>query len=51
MANGNANDAGNTATVAIVVLHQGQIVESGTHQDLLERKGIYEKLYRLRFSN
>jgi ATP-binding cassette subfamily B multidrug efflux pump len=31
----------------ILVLHQGEIVERGTHQELMERKGLYRKMYRL----
>jgi ATP-binding cassette subfamily B protein len=31
----------------ILVLHEGKIVESGTHSELLEFQGVYEKLYRL----
>lgn len=33
----------------IVVINEGVIAESGTHQELLEKKGIYEKLFRLQF--
>lgn len=33
----------------ILVLHNGLIGESGTHQELLRAKGIYEKLYRLQY--
>ena len=33
----------------VIVLHNGVIAESGTHQQLLAAKGIYEKLYRLQF--
>jgi ATP-binding cassette, subfamily B, multidrug efflux pump len=33
----------------IVVLQGGKVAEIGTHQALLEKKGIYEKLYRLQF--
>jgi ATP-binding cassette subfamily B protein len=29
------------------VLHHGEIVERGTHRELLERAGLYEKLWRL----
>ena len=31
----------------ILVLHKGALVEQGTHNDLLERGGIYAKLHRL----
>ena len=31
----------------IVVLHNGEIAEIGTHRQLLERQGIYKKLYEL----
>jgi subfamily B ATP-binding cassette protein MsbA len=34
----------------IVVLSHGQIAEVGTHQQLLERDGVYANLYRLQFS-
>ena len=34
----------------IVVLDQGRIVEIGTHRELLERGGIYTKLYRNQFT-
>ena len=33
----------------ILVLHQGELRESGTHQELLARRGIYYKLYQLQF--
>jgi ATP-binding cassette subfamily B multidrug efflux pump len=33
----------------ILVLHKGVIRESGTHQELLARRGIYFKLYQLQF--
>jgi len=35
----------------ILVLHNGVVSETGTHQELLKKKGIYEKLYRLQFLN
>lgn len=34
----------------IVVLHQGTIREEGSHEALLRKSGIYEKLYRLQFN-
>ena len=34
----------------IIVIHHGQIRESGTHQELLEKNGIYKKLYLLQAS-
>jgi ATP-binding cassette subfamily B protein len=29
------------------VLHHGQVVERGTHGELVDRRGLYERLYRL----
>ncbi|MEC4890708.1 MAG: ABC transporter ATP-binding protein [Nitrospira sp.] len=34
----------------ILVLDKGRIVESGTHAQLLERKGLYHYLYTIRFN-
>jgi len=34
----------------ILVMDNGRIVESGTHNDLLEQKGYYSKLFKLQFS-
>jgi len=31
----------------IVVLHKGEVREVGTHRELIARRGIYERLYRL----
>ena len=31
----------------ILVMHHGQIVERGTHRELLARNGLYQRLYRL----
>jgi ATP-binding cassette, subfamily B, bacterial MsbA len=33
----------------IVVLDSGRIVETGTHEELLQARGIYRKLYELQF--
>ncbi|UKI49434.1 MAG: ATP-binding cassette domain-containing protein [Clostridium sp.] len=33
----------------IIVLQHGEIIERGTHQDLLKQKGYYYKLYQLQF--
>jgi ATP-binding cassette, subfamily B, bacterial MsbA len=33
----------------ILVLDQGRIVETGTHADLVNRPGLYQKLHRLQF--
>ncbi len=33
----------------ILVIHKGEIRESGTHQELLAQKGIYYRLYKLQF--
>lgn len=35
----------------ILVMQDGNIVEQGTHEELLERKGYYEQLYYAQFSN
>ena len=34
----------------IIVLDQGSIVESGSHQELLAHNGIYSKLYQIQFA-
>jgi ATP-binding cassette subfamily B protein len=33
----------------IVVLHKGQVRETGTHQELLAQRGIYHRLYQLQY--
>lgn len=33
----------------IVVVHDGQVVEQGKHQELLEKQGMYYDLYSMRF--
>ncbi len=34
----------------IIVLHKGEIVETGTHFELLEKQGLYYDLYRLQYT-
>ena len=33
----------------IIVMHKGEIRETGNHQELLAKKGIYYKLYQLQY--
>lgn len=33
----------------ILVLHQGQLVEQGSHEELLAKKGVYWRLYQLQY--
>ena len=33
----------------IMVLDEGEIVEEGTHLELIEQKGLYSRLYELQF--
>ncbi len=35
----------------IIVLHHGEIREQGTHQQLLARRGLYWKLYKLQYAD
>jgi len=35
----------------IIVLHKGEIRESGNHQELLSKRGIYYKLYQLQYKD
>jgi ATP-binding cassette subfamily B multidrug efflux pump len=35
----------------ILVMHKGQLRESGTHQELLVQRGIYWKLYQLQYKD
>ncbi|MCA8916185.1 MAG: ABC transporter ATP-binding protein [Planctomycetes bacterium] len=34
----------------IIVMHKGKLAESGSHQQLLQQKGLYHKLYELQYS-
>ena len=34
----------------IIVLHKGKVVEDGTHESLLARKGYYARLYELQYA-
>ncbi len=34
----------------IIVLHKGEVRETGTHQELLAERGIYYKLYQLQYA-
>jgi len=34
----------------IVVFHRGRVVESGSHEQLLVKKGVYARLHRLQFA-
>jgi ATP-binding cassette subfamily B protein len=34
----------------IIVLHKGEIVEAGSHQELLEQNGYYRELYDIQFA-
>ena len=35
----------------IVVMHEGEIVEMGRHDELLKANGAYAKLHKLQFTN
>ncbi len=34
----------------IIVLHKGKVRETGTHEELMAKKGLYYRLYQLQFS-
>ncbi|MGB2337955.1 MAG: ABC transporter ATP-binding protein, partial [Alcanivorax sp.] len=34
----------------IMVLDQGQLIEQGSHQELLEKNGLYTQMYRMNFA-
>lgn len=33
----------------ILVLHQGRVIEQGTHQELMDQRGFYQELYTTQF--
>ncbi|NIP82872.1 MAG: ABC transporter ATP-binding protein, partial [Gemmatimonadetes bacterium] len=35
----------------IVVMDEGRVVDQGSHEELLDREGLYRKLYRLQFAD
>ena len=35
----------------ILVLHKGRVVEHGTQEDLLSRRGLYYRLHQLQFAS
>jgi ATP-binding cassette subfamily B multidrug efflux pump len=38
------------AVERIVVFHHGKVVEAGSHDELLMKGGVYNRLYRLQFA-
>jgi ATP-binding cassette subfamily B protein len=34
----------------IVVMERGRVLDEGRHEELLERAGVYQRLYELQFS-
>lgn len=35
----------------IIVMHRGEVVEEGSHQELLARRGMYYRLYKLQYEH
>ncbi len=36
---------------SILVLHRGEIVEQGSHQELIAQEGVYQRLYQLQYKD
>lgn len=36
---------------SIIVLQNGSVIETGKHDDLLNKRGFYEKLFNAQFEN
>jgi ATP-binding cassette subfamily B protein len=34
----------------IIVMHKGRIVEQGTHEELLDKQGMYKRLYEYQYA-
>jgi ATP-binding cassette subfamily B multidrug efflux pump len=35
----------------IIVLQDGQVVEAGSHRELIRQRGLYARLYRLNYAS
>jgi len=34
----------------IIMMHEGRIVEEGTHEQLLHKQGVYRRLYEFQYT-